>query len=503
MSIKKIAISYKAEMYTLQIQAPSHKQWQRLMMTAKMQQAIYLLQLPIMELSEVIRESLEQNPVIECISEEEWVPEEREDAQELDPEKELTLSEIDIRILKQLAEDCDVNEIDRPQMNDNECDKDKQSYRESLICAEETLFEHLMKQAREAFDSRSDYLHAERIIGSLNSSGILDISIQEIASDSGADISVLEPILNTIKTFTPFGIAAKDLQECFLIQLACKGKNGTLAERVIRFHFNDLVHNNMSVIIKALKCSAEELKETIDHELVHLDFHPGLSYRCQGAEAIIPDIIVAQDEETVRITLNNDFMPTIRVNRTYLKMIDDPNVAEETKLFIREKIASAKWLLRNLYERNSTLERIVAALIQRNKTFFQESSGQVAPLTMQELAGDLDLHESTVARAVSNKFVDCPYGIFPLRFFFSKAFHKKQKEDISSRAIMELIQKWMNEEDKAKPLSDALIEQKLKEQGICCARRTIAKYRSLLGVGNAHQRKRIYRPPDKRKNKRC
>ena len=258
----------------------------------------------------------------------------------------------------------------------------------------------------------------------------------------------------------------------------------------MRDHFDALLHNNIPEIQKITGASLEAIEEAIQQEIAHLDLRPGAWYLKQDVQFITPDISIVEDGEKLSIRVNDEYVPTLRINRKYLKMMDDPNLSADEKQYIKKNVLSAKWLSRNIYQRNETLYKIVETILDRQKEFFTEPDGKLNPMIMKEVSEEIDVHESTVARAVANKYVDTPRGTFPLRYFFTHSYVTNQGEELSSQTVKDAISILINKEDKKKPFSDEKISKVLKEQGIPCARRTVAKYRDQLNLGNAHQRRK-------------
>jgi len=271
--------------------------------------------------------------------------------------------------------------------------------------------------------------------------------------------------------------------------LRCLNKEKTLAYQIIDLHYQDLLHNRLLSIKKGLDCSIEKIKTSIRDEIAKLDLNPGTCFSQESVQTIVPDAEITDENGTLLVTVSSDFLPHIRLNKRYMRMLEDASLPAKTHDFIRQHIFSAKWLLRNVEQRNSTIERITSFLSMHHAQFFLNPDGQLVPLTMKVVAESLNLHESTIARAVSGKYVETPRGIYPFRFFFTNAYLTAEGTDISSETVRNAIQGIIDGEDKAKPLSDLKISGKLQLAGIECARRTIAKYRGELNIGNAQQRR--------------
>jgi len=453
-----------------QVSTQNVKQIQRLILSPQMQQALHLLQLPVMELETAIEEELTLNPLLEYSEDENSLPEEEfEILSVLDQEMRASTSQTSRE------------------------EEDLKSFIENTVAYESSLYEHLMEQARETFVSQQDLDLAQVLIGNLDHDGILTTSLEEIAALFGTQVNALIPILDSIKTFDPIGVGAQDLKEALLIQLKGQGKEKTLAFRIIEQHYQDVIHNRIPLIAKNLNRTPQDIRLTIAQEISHLDLHPGTNqseghYR-QMTQHLTPDLMISYSNGKFEIDINSERIPNLRLNKSYLQMLSDATTSNETRDYIREKISSGKWLLRNLHERHQTLYRIAEQLIKYQNLFFSSPKGQLVPLTMKEIAEELELHESTIARAVSNKYLTCARGILPLRSFFTHSYTTNTGKNISSHTVKDLLCEMLDKEDKARPLSDEVISAMIKEKGIPCARRTIAKYRQELNIGNTTQRK--------------
>lgn len=492
---------YSLSMDLQQKPQQSLKQMQRLIMSRQMQQAIHLLQVPVMELGQIVDQELEENPILEQMEEED--DSSNDDAAMQDSEepvedetienKEVSFDERDFEILRRLDEeyrDHFAESGSAPVVRSNEQDK-LQTFLESSICAQPTLFEHLMVQAKESFLEEKERNLGEALIGNFDEGGFLQASLAELAVLHDSSEAALEKILEVIQTFHPAGIGARDLKECLLIQLRLLGKEKTLAYAIIEKHFQDLLHNHIPNIVKGLGCKMDQVQEAIDQHIVHLDLHPGTQLSRQVPQYIAADVSLQLEGGELSVAVSEDSLPPLRLNGKYLRMLDDDKLDQETKEFIQKKILSAKWLLRNIMQRNDTLEKIANVLAQRQKEFFLDPVGKLVPLTMKMVAEELELHESTIARAVSNKYIDTPRGLLPLRFFFTTGLATEAGGEISAKTVKDVLEEIISQEDSCHPLSDEAISVLLKSKGIHCARRTVAKYRTALNLGTAQQRRKF------------
>jgi len=491
---KEIFMSYSMSLDLQQKQ--SLKQSQRLMMSPQMQQAIHLLQMPVMELEMAIEAELRNNPVLEndreTDGEEDHFEQEdsRDGNEEQDPEREVVIDDHDFEILKRLDEEYADHFAESGSYSVKRTAEEEKlkTFMESSIKAEESLFDKLMCQAREHFDD-SDLAIAEAIIGNLDDNGFFSTPIQEFTLINGFDEEQVLLVLDEIQMFEPPGIAAKNLQKALLIQLRRQRKKNTLAYAIIEKHYNDLLRNRIPLIQRSLDVSALEIQQAVDQDIVPLDLHPAKGFCKQAAQPIIPDATIYEEDGELKVVVSEEFMPSLRFNRRYMRMLEDENLPTETKDYIRQKMMSGKWLLRNIHQRNDTIYKIARSLAKRQRVFFMSPDGKLEPLTMKTVAEELELHESTVARAVANKYVDSPRGLLSLRSFFTNALVTDQGDDISSSTVKDALLEILDAENKKKPLSDDAISKKLKEKGIHCARRTVAKYRTQFGIGNASQRR--------------
>lgn len=474
-------------------QAPDMKQMQRLMMSPHMQQALHLLQLPIQELATLVENELEQNPVIETTRDEnDSEPELPENANQ-SVETDLEFNDKDFDILRKLDDEFKDYVLDSgPPIRQRTIDDDKlRTYQESSIQAESSLFEHLMQQAHETFSTQRELSIAEAIIGSIDEKGYLKATSEELEQLNGFKRSEIAHVLKEIQTFDPYGVGASTVQESLLIQLRNQNKKNTLAYLIVEKYYDELLHNRIPLIQKSLGCKAEEINEAVQNTIAKLDLHPGMWYSREPVATIIPDAVIKQEDENLIVIVNDDTMPIFRLNRKYFNFLEDETLNAEAKAFIKEKILSAKWLMRNLHQRHETLFRIVTLLTEKQREFFINPQGKLIPLTMKQVSEELEVHESTVARAVSGKYIDTPRGLLLLRSFFTSSLSSNEGVDISSQTVKDLLEQIIQSENKLKPLSDDSLAKMIQEKGIQCARRTVAKYRGELNLGNAHQRKKF------------
>ena len=470
---------------------------QRLIMSAHMQQAIHLLQLPLQELEPFIEEQIVLNPILEMTNSEGEDFQEESDTnskQNEESETEISISDKDLSILNRLEDDWreHFSQIESTPIKRSSDEEKLKSYLEQSICLDRSLNEQLVREAHDTFETEKELEIAEVLIGYIDEFGFLKTPIPEICLLHDYQENDVEQVLSEIQKFEPFGVGASTIQESLLIQLRCLNKENTLAYSIVRDHYDDLLHNHIPLIQKSLKCSYEEIQQAIEQSIAKLDLHPGSQFSNQMTQAIIPDVTIRQENEILIVDVERDRTPSIRLNLQYLNMLKEPSTSKETKHFIKHHLFSARWLMRNLQQRYSTLERIAQSLSKKQYDFFTRSDGELIPLTMKTLAEELNVHESTIARTVAHKYLYCPRGLFPLRTFFTTKYVSQDRGNLSSTTVKETILDLITQEDKKHPLSDEKISLLLKTKGITCARRTVAKHRLSLKIGNTQERKKFH-----------
>lgn len=480
-------------------QGQTLKQQQRLIMSDHMQQALSILQRPVLELAELIQLEMEANPLMEYSlgeDEDDWTTEGEREEVDLNAdrveEEELEFSDKDFEVLRELDEE--FRDLFRDGQNHSlkktSEERELKAFQEEQLVSKMTLRDFLISQARETLDTEEELEIAEQIIGNLDETGFLTVTTSEISLLSQFGVDAINKVLKKLQNFDPSGICASNLRESLLKQLERKRQQNSLAYQVVEEYYDELIHNRIPQIQRKMGCDNDKLNQAIYHDIAQLDFHPGNNYSKEVIMPIIPDLIIEGDDGELSVRVQDeDYMPRFRFNGNYLKLLADKETPKETKDFIKQKLLSAKWLMRNIHHRGSTLENIAKSLIKYQHPFFSNPQGRLTPLTMRSLAEELDVHESTIARAVANKYIDTPRGVFPLRFFFSTGMVMASGSDISNKTIQDLVREIIENENKTDPLTDEKITQLLQEKGVECARRTVAKYRGILGLGNTHQRK--------------
>ncbi|TLY31488.1 MAG: RNA polymerase factor sigma-54 [Nitrospirae bacterium] len=478
---------------------------QRLIMTPQLQQAIKLLQLSRLELQEALTQQLEENPLLE------------EGSSELeDPETEAGTSEEgqDTGTVKRDEEDAageaGGDETSREELTgawDEYFDDDRRwgdveaprNGRDELPSLEQTmtktasLEDHLVWQLALAPLDRAEHDIGRSIIGNLDEDGYLRTPLEELASASGVSLAQATHVLKVIQGFDPVGVAARDLPECLLAQIEHLGLGGSLVEAIIRHHLVDLEHKRYPAIAKALGVPMDAVLHAIKI-IEGLEPKPGRPFFASDNHPIIPDVYVFKSDGQWVVRLNDDGMPRFRINSYYRRFLAgkrDPTDA--TRAFLDEKLRSAQWLIRSIDQRNKTIVRVVESIVKAQEPFFEHGIQYLKPMVLRDVAEDVSMHESTISRVTSNKYVHCTQGIFELKFFFTTSIARSQEglSELSSVAVREMIRKMVEEEDSNRPLKDQEIVARLKAQNVVLARRTVAKYRMELNIPSASRRKRV------------
>lgn len=463
-------------------------QAQRLMLTQKMQQALQVLQLSGFELEQYVQQELEANPVLEQIQKappRDPLPPRTEgngDGQDVVnyDDKEFDLDEFAGPWGRRLKEGRDLSV--NPDL------AHARDYYENSITRETSLSVHLLTQLRLNVEDERLYRIGERIIGDIDDRGYFTGSLEEIAKELGVDQAEVERMLYRIQKFEPTGVGARDVAECLLLQINVEYPNEPQLRVLVENHLDDLMHRQVPKIAKAMNITPERVEE-LRHMLSTLDPWPGRQFESAPTQYVTPDLIVEKVDDGFEVRLANDNLPALRINGDYKALAKNGKLPKDDKVFIKQKLESAKWLIRNIEQRQQTILRIGKAIMDIQEDFLRHGVEKIKPLTLQEIADKVGVHEATVSRTTRGKYVQTPQGLFELKFFFSPGLKSDSGEDQSSKSVQSLIRKIVDEEDKKKPLSDQKIADRLKAQGIQIARRTVTKYREALAIPSASMRK--------------
>lgn len=465
---------------------------QRMILSPQMQQAIFLLQVPLQELSVIIRTEIVQNPLLEDSQEPgeviETVPEETEagpDVAELEFQAEIDrLAGMDDEWKEYFFQD---QSFTRARYHTP--DEERQNYLENSITRSETLTEYLLKQLNTSIVADREIETGEVIIGNIDEHGYLTESLEEIAREADTSPDEAGAMLALIQTFHPPGVGARDLSECLLLQIDSREQVDPVAREIVERFMSELGAKKYPRIARALKITPERVQQAAGF-IAGLDPKPGRIFSSDETRYVTPDIYLEKEEDGYRIIFNHEYTPRLRISNQYRRLLSDPETSEKTREYVRKKLQAGLWLIKNIRLRQETLYKIMEEIVRRQKEFLDKGLAYLRPLKMTEVARIVGIHESTVSRAVANKYVQTPRGTFPLRYFFTSALTTASGGDISSPHLKKIIEELVRREDPHHPLSDREIVGQLAERGIILARRTVAKYRKTLNIPPSHLRKR-------------
>ena len=471
---------------------------QQLVMTPQLQQAIKLLQLSRMELMDVVRTELEENPVLE-------------EGQEITDEKNPAEEEQDAEIAAEQAQDA-VKEVegDRNDMSDidwrtylesyslggstadsYEDEEDRPSY-ENLLTRKPTLSDHLVWQLNLSRLENQDRAIAMEIIGNIDDDGYLQVSLDELAEHTGCPAERIEQVLAVVQEFDPPGVATRNLQECLLKQVEQLGMSDQLAGIILREYLEELENRRYQAIARSLQVPLDEVLGVAKF-ISALDPRPGSQYGQEDVHYIIPDIFVYKIGDEYVVVLNDEGLPNLRINSFYRNALSgSAPLDEKAGEYIQEKLRGALWLIKSIHQRQRTIYRVTKSIVKFQRDFFERGVDYLKPLVLRDVAEDIEMHESTVSRVTTNKYVQTPQGLFELKYFFNSGISTTEGDSVASESVKSKIKEIIAAENPRKPHSDQKIVEILREQGIDIARRTVTKYREMLGVGSSTQRKRLF-----------
>ncbi len=452
------------------------KQSQRMVLSPRMQQALHILQLPLMELRQLIQQELVENPVLEEV---------QEQAEETDIQNQENNDDEDSgNIIEEMEEIARSQELwDEYLRNLNhpaavEFDEDKNTYARSLVTALPNLQKHLLQQLR--FSDCPESNIGELIIGNIDEDGYLRSSTQEIAQLAGCTPEKAQEVLALIQTFDPPGVAARDLRECLLIQLKTREEKNPLVIRIVSEYLPDIERKKYPQVARNLAAEVEDVTNAAKI-VAALEPKPGRKFSPASPQYIVPDITVKKMNGEYQITVNDDGIPELRISPYYRKLLSS-SPSTQTRKYLTEKLRSGLWLIKSIEQRKRTMYRVAECIVEKQRGFLNTGISHLQPLRLKDVAAELNLHESTISRVTTDKYMETGRGIFELKYFFSGTLDKSEGKTTSTRSIRARIAQLIKEENPKKPLADHEILELLQKEGINIARRTIAKYRVQLGI---------------------
>lgn len=469
------------------------EQVQKLVMTPELIQAIQILQFNTHELDSYVQEQLLVNPVLEQAGEENPGARESDkhtDAEEMRSRKDSeSVSGDDEFDWREYIKDRQYDDISYRQWEDRSGEEKENTY-EQYVSSDVTLPEHLMFQLQFASSKKGCRRVGRYIIESLDENGYMTSTVEEISRATGAPVDKVEEVLDIIHGFDPVGVGARDLAECLIIQLKQKGQLTETFERVINEHLSDLADSRFGVVAKDMGISPKEVQNMGDI-IRTLEPKPGRLFASQmDTKYIIPDVIIEKIDGEYVVTINDSSTPKLMVSSYYQKLLYQSEEDDKLAKYLSDRVNSAMWLIKSIEQRKQTIYNVVNAVVKYQKDFFDKGSKYLKTLTLKDIAEEVGIHESTVSRSINGKYLQCPRGVFEVKYFFSAGVSGSHGEGISSNSIKEFIKEIVDSEDHRSPYSDQDMVEMLKEKGINISRRTVAKYRDEMNILSSSKRKR-------------
>jgi RNA polymerase sigma-54 factor len=459
-------------------------------LSPQQQQGLLILQTPLLELRNLVQQEMETNPVLEELPEDSGADERSEaeaSADENFKDEFEKLASLDEEWRDYMAQSASSNFDGR--RGSKEAD-DKRQFLFDSIPVQETLQQNLIAQLNQTVLSADDRKTAELIVGNIDDDGFLQSTTEEMALNSGIPQDDFERVLGLIQTFYPAGIGARDLRECLLIQLRRQGKQQSLEYGIVSEHMDDLGRHRFLEIARRMAISVEDVQKTADN-IARLNPRPGQVFAAAPQNYVLPDVIVEKVDGEYQIAFNNEQIPHLRISNLYKDIIASGDAqSSDTKDYIRDKIRSGKFLIRSIHQRQQTIMNIAQQIVSRQRDFIEHGPSHLKPMTMAEVAEVVGVHETTVSRAVSGKYMATPQGVFEMKYFFTGGYQTATGESLSNISVKQAILDLVKHESGSAPLSDHEIVEILSERGIPIARRTVAKYRSELNILPSHMRRK-------------
>jgi RNA polymerase sigma-54 factor len=459
-------------------------------LSPQLQHSLLVLQTPLLELRNLVQQELETNPVLEELPDEPGSDAQNEGEPSLEDnfknefEK---LASLDQEWRDYMAQSASSS---TDGFRSSREAQDKRQFLFDSIAVQETLQQNLLGQLNQTALNTGDRKTAELVIGNIDDNGFLQSTAEEMTLNSGIPKEDFEKMLALIQNFYPPGVGARDLRECLLIQLKREGKESSLEYKVVSEHMDDLGRRRFPEIARRMGISVDEVQKAAEN-IGRLNPRPGQVFAASPQNYVLPDVTVEKVDGEYQIIFNNEQIPHLRISNLYKDIIASGNTqSSEVKDYIRDKIRSGKFLIRSIHQRQQTISNIAQQIIARQRDFLEHGPSQLKPMTMGEVADVVGVHETTVSRAVSGKYMATPQGVFEMKYFFTPGYQTATGESLSNTSVKEAILDLVKREDGNEPLSDNEIVEILSERGIPIARRTVAKYRTELNILPSHMRRK-------------
>ncbi len=481
---------------------------QSLVLAPQLQQSLALLQAPTLELKALVEQELQQNPVLEEAPAAEQVEDALKDtkADPNDPAEPPADLDFDPATAKNDGEPVDdfQVEFDRLVQLDQEWrdhfsqtsitqrstaeDEERRQFMFDSLVAETSLQQMLLEQIRESPLPQTDWALAEMIVGNIDDYGYLKATVEELAAGTGTPAERIDSVLRAIQAFEPAGVGARDLRECLMLQLERAGRQDSLEYRIIRDFMEALGRRRIPEIARGTDTEVDEVQDALEN-IAKLEPRPGRAYLPDDDHFILPEVFVHRSGDDWVVTTNNEHIPHLRISNTYKDLMSHGENSPEVKNYIREKIRAGKFLIKSLHQRQETILNIAREIVKRQKDFLDKGVAHLKPMTMVQVAEVVGVHETTVSRAVSGKYIQTPQGLFEMKYFFTAGIQTESGDGMSNTSVKDMIAEIFAREDGGHPLSDQEVVRILKERGIVIARRTVAKYRTELNILPSNLRK--------------
>ena len=451
----------------------------------QLQQSLLILQAPLLELRNLVQQEMETNPVLEELPNEPD-SDERSDADTAADEK--FKEEFD-KLAKLDEEWRDYMAQSTSYSGRSQEAEDKRQFFFDSIATQETLQQHLMGQLNQNVLNSSDRKTAELIVGNIDDNGFLQTTPEEMALNTGLPQEDFEHMLTLIQSFYPPGVGARDLRECLLIQLKREGRQASLEYKIISEHMQDLGKRRFPEIARRMGISVEQVQKCANN-IARLDPRPGAIFAQAPQNYVLPDVTVEKVNGTYQVILNGEQIPHLRISNTYKDIMAQDGKGSDVKDYIRDKIRSGKFLIKSIHQRQQTISNIAHQIVSRQREFFDKGSSHLKPMTMVQIADAVGVHETTVSRAISGKYMATPQGVFDMKYFFTPGYQTSSGESMSNTSVKGAILDLVKNEGGDAPLSDKEIVEILSQRGIPIARRTVAKYRTELNILPSNMRRK-------------
>jgi RNA polymerase sigma-54 factor len=489
----------------------SQRMSQQMVLSPQLQQSLALLQAPVLELKALVEQELQQNPVLEESSVTEISAEERETRGEeaaaaadpaeppadtqFDPATEKASDnpadpfDLELQRILQLDQEWRDNFSAGSSSSRSEPeDEERRQFMFDSLVAQTSLQEELLEQVRLADFPENLRQVAEMIVGNIDDRGYLQSGCNELSFSTGVAVDQIESVLRTIQSFNPPGVGARNLRECLMLQLERSEKTQSLEYRILQDHFEALGKRRFPEIARHLGITPGEAQKASEH-IALLNPRPGSDITPDDNSFVVPEVTVTRNGEEFVVSTNSDYIPHLRISNTYKDLLSQAETSSEVREYIREKIRAGKFLIKSIHQRQDTITRIAQEIVKRQREFMENGVTHLRPMTMVQVAEVVGVHETTVSRAVSGKYMLTPQGVFDMKYFFTSGLQTSSGDSMSNTSVKTILNELISNENSSKPLSDEELVDQLVARGIKIARRTVAKYRAELNILPSHLRK--------------